>query len=669
MINVIDYVRLGYKIIPLYSCVNGICTCYEGKNCKQAGKHPYSPFVPGGARNATASEKTVALWLAKASSQSVKLNWGLVMGAGTFALDVDPRNGGDESFKKIQEQHGTLETPMYADTGGGGVHLVFKSNHKIVKKSKPWDGIDLIGSGSYIVVEPSEHRSGRKYAWRGPIPAATDVVLAPPFVLGKTQKGYEALQDDAPWDGVDASETPMGKLLASHGLLGHSLGQGKRTVCCPWVSEHSDGRGDGKDDSTVLFAKGKFHCSHGHCTDRKDADVFAKLKPTEAGIELLYENTKKGPKLVKNSVNLARIIQTLYQGQVADNRILGGLVEWKDDRWVRFTDGSFFNCKVLVCEKYGLDFPEPEVRSALRAFTEKTRIDPVRDYLKGLQWDGISRLDNWLSNYLESPDSSFSRKVGAWWMISAVARALRPGCQADHVLILEGKQGVGKSSCLRILGGAWFSDQPLEFSGSADTSMLLQRGWIFELGELDSLAKSRISEAKAFFSKAWDTFRKPYGTENMDHPRHCVFAGSVNHSEYLPDDTGNRRYWPVKVLRVHFRALEHDRDQLWAEAVVRFHRGDVWYPTTQGEVELMSEEQCLREMPCDPWEEKIRAYMDVHVGELVTISYLLTHVVGVDVSISPQSVTKRVSCILARIGCEKVRPSSKKNRIMQYMCK
>jgi hypothetical protein len=673
MINVIDYVRLGYKIIPLYSCVNGICTCPKGNTCTNPGKHPHSGFVPNGLKNATSSERKVAEWLAFASSTSMSLNWAIVLGEGTFAVDVDPRNGGDVSLKELEQTFGTLESPMYADTGGGGHHILYRSPHKIVKSGAPWKGVDIKGSNGYIVVEPSVHKSGKRYAWRSPLVPVESLPFAPRHVLDKTQKGFQALADNPSWDGVDASETPVGKLFVEKHLLGVSLGDGKRAVRCPWFEEHSDGRGDGKDDSSVVLPgkAGVFKCLHGHCLERKNADVFAKLNPTEAGIELLYENTKKGPKLIKNSVNLIRIIQSMYHGCVATSRILGGLVERQDvnSPWERFDDSSYASCKLRICEKYGLDFAETEVRSSLRMYAESIQLDPVKDYLKGLHWDGVRRLDTWLSNYLGTPDSSYEAKVGAWWMISAVARVFEPGCPVHTVLILEGEQGVGKSSSLRILGGAWFSDEPLDFGAGPATAMLLQRGWIFELGELDSLSRARASAAKAFLSKSHDQFRKPYGTEVLDYPRHCVFAGSVNHSEYLTDDTGNRRYWPVKVSKVLFQELERDRDQLWAEAVTRFKKGAVWYPRNQEELTLTQLEQSSRETTEDSWTTIIRKYVSDKKDKVIPMEHFITHALGMLLLESDDRTVKRIGHALRKVGWERVRVNVDGVLISHYKCK
>jgi hypothetical protein len=152
------------------------------------------------------------------------------------------------------------------------------------------------------------------------------------------------------------------------------------------------------------------------------------------------------------------------------------------------------------------------------------------------------------------------------------ARALTPGCRVDTMLILEGEQGLMKSTALRTLGGEWFSDARLDFSNK-DTLLLLQGRWIIEMPELEGMNKADTSETKRFLTQHEDIFRPPYGQKLTKSPRRCIFAGTVNHETYLKDDSGNRRFWPVRVTSIDLDALARDRDQLWGEAVRLFRDG------------------------------------------------------------------------------------------------
>lgn len=230
---------------------------------------------------------------------------------------------------------------------------------------------------------------------------------------------------------------------------------------------------------------------------------------------------------------------------------------------------------------------------------------PVKDWLDGLRWDGTRRNDSWLQTYLgavvpegDLRSTDYYAKAGDWWLCSAVARIYQPGCQADHVLLLEGQQGIGKSSALRILFGDWFSDTPLRI-GDKDSYGNLRGVWCYELAELDSLNRAESSASKAFFSSRKDKYRPPYGKRDIISPRQVVFAGTVNHDQYLRDSTGNRRYWPVRCGEMRLRgldSLESVVEQLFAEAVLRFKSGELWYPTEDADKELFGEQQSQREI-------------------------------------------------------------------------
>ncbi|UPJ97430.1 virulence-associated E family protein [Bradyrhizobium sp. 172] len=193
---------------------------------------------------------------------------------------------------------------------------------------------------------------------------------------------------------------------------------------------------------------------------------------------------------------------------------------------------------------------------------------PVRDYLDGLKWDGVDRIDRWLTTYAGAVDTEYVRAIGRLVLIAAVRRIRSPGCKFDEMPILEGTQGTEKSKALEILAvnPDWFSDDlPL----GADSKRMIEHisgRWIIEAAELNGMRKADVEHLKAFLSRRTDRARLAYGRMTTELLRQCVIFGSTNDHKYLRDLTGNRRFWPVKVIAFDTAALRRDRDQLWAEA-------------------------------------------------------------------------------------------------------
>jgi Virulence-associated protein E/Domain of unknown function (DUF3854) len=233
---------------------------------------------------------------------------------------------------------------------------------------------------------------------------------------------------------------------------------------------------------------------------------------------------------------------------------------------------------------------------------------PIRTYLESVRWDGVERLDRWLSAYVGVEDTGYAQAVGARWLISAVARIYQPGVKADCCLILEGPQGSRKSTALKTLAGPYFTDELADL-GTKDSALQTRGVWIIELSELDTLSRSEVSRIKAFMSRTTDRFRPPYGKRLIESPRQCVFAGTVNHSSYLRDETGARRFWPVACGSIDIDGLARDRDQLWAEAKVRFDGGAAWWLDSSDLMNAAAEEQADR-FEGDPWEEVIARWCE-----------------------------------------------------------
>lgn len=242
------------------------------------------------------------------------------------------------------------------------------------------------------------------------------------------------------------------------------------------------------------------------------------------------------------------------------------------------------------------------LEEAVRMVAARHEYHPVRQYLHGLKWDGQKRLSTWLRRVCLVEDEWDDRsdlqrylaRVGTFFLMGMVARVLEPGVKFDYMLILEGRQGLGKSTLLRILGGQYFADTGLVL-GDKDSYQQLQGRWLYEWGELDSFSKTEVSKIKSFIASTSDYFRASFDRRARDYPRQVAFGGTTNEDHYLTDPTGNRRFWPVRVTRqIDMQWLKDNRDQLFAEAVHRVQAGARMYPTPDEEIELFAPQQQQR---------------------------------------------------------------------------
>jgi predicted P-loop ATPase len=257
-----------------------------------------------------------------------------------------------------------------------------------------------------------------------------------------------------------------------------------------------------------------------------------------------------------------------WGGVLAFNEFAFGTVALKPAPWGIVPRGEWTDNEDRLAaewlQKQGILVSVDVAGQAAQTAARYHSIHPVKAYLHGLKWDGVQRVDTWLSAYVGAEGTEYASAVGSRWLISAVARIFRPGAKADCCLILEGPQGIRKSTALRTLAGEFFTDELADL-GSKDAAMQTRGVWIIELSELDSLSHSEVARIKAFMSRTTDRFRPPYGMRLVESPRQCVFAGTVNHSTYLPDETAGRRFLPITCGRIDVEALVRDRDQLWAE--------------------------------------------------------------------------------------------------------
>lgn len=256
----------------------------------------------------------------------------------------------------------------------------------------------------------------------------------------------------------------------------------------------------------------------------------------------------------------------------------GTSTPWGANKGEALTDEDFISAKLWLAHTWKI---EPNVNLVLEAMTNiatRNAYHPVREFLTSTCWDGVPRINTWLKDYLGAEGvEPYLSNVSRKFLVACVARVFDPGVKFDYMLILEGKQGIGKSTMGAIMAtNKWFLDS-LPDLHDKDAALNLRGNWFVEMGELASLKRADVETVKSFITRQIDKVRPPYGKKYIECARQCVFFGSTNADDYLKDKTGNRRFWPVKVHDVDFESLKRDRSQLWAEALFIYDLGEILY--------------------------------------------------------------------------------------------
>ena len=321
-----------------------------------------------------------------------------------------------------------------------------------------------------------------------------------------------------------------------------------------------------------------------------------------------------------------------------------------------FTDAAEAEISYYVSKKYDVEINSRVFKNALIAAARKYsfhKLQNILDKLRGT-WDKQMRLNSWIKNtYLPKDDVSeeYLALIGKNFLIGAIARAMKPGCQMDSLLILEGAQGIGKSTSVKSLFYGLVNDTPLNI-GDKDSVMALSGHWCVEIPELQGFSQTEDTKLKSFFATREDKIRLPYGRSVESFPRQNVFIGTTNQTEYFKDHTGNRRYWPVYCTTVNFKYIEENRDQLFAEALYRFEHGEVWWPSTASENDLLKVEQDKR-MRIDPWLYLIEQFLCDRTFEWVQGNEIITDCIGKQPQVIQKADQMRVGAIMQALGWEK----------------
>ncbi len=342
-----------------------------------------------------------------------------------------------------------------------------------------------------------------------------------------------------------------------------------------------------------------------------------------------------------------------------DSRLAGRL-RYSLFQGVVFLDGKelqdldLSRIAVWMDATYKLRGATDNLHRAIGLVADVNRFHPVCDWLNGQVWDGRDRLDGLLPHYFGASDTPLHRRFGACWLIGACARVFDPGCKLDTLLVLIGDQGAGKSEACAALvpDRTWFGDTSFDI-GNKDAFINLQGKWIYELAEGECLRGKSNEGTKAFITSRHDRYREPFARLAKDHPRQVVFVATGNVDEVLRDPTGARRYWPVRIGAPKIAALGRDREQLFAEALIRYRRGEIWhldghYPA------LLVEAQRAFEVP-EAWEAALAPWVEVQ-NEPFSVEDAMRHGLNLSADRWTARHRQRAGVALSRLGCTKFRP-------------
>lgn len=600
-------------------------------------------------------------------AQLADKNYGIALKASDLILDVDPRN-----FRKddpmaltrlcalVPGLAAVIEKTLVVRTGGGGLHIYFSkpADLRVRQVLADFPGIEIKSAGRQIVGPFSIHPDTQKPyeiirnspATIAEAPAGLLELSAAPAASteGPEESGTGSYVDDEATRGryeaflltaPAAIEGKSGDLETFKvACQGRDLGLPPKTTwelmlqtggwnarCVPpWAPDELKA----KVAHAYRYGKGKVGSKH------PSAAGFEKLeKATPPATEKESDDiawNMNGGKVTKSLFNLMNYLKWKQGGLhklFGYNQFTGRTEFLRTPPWrattksatARLNDDDFKLLRGYLADKHDFEVSITDVEHAVTVVAHKHPFHPVREYLEGLKWDGVSRLDWWLRDYLGVEDNEYTRAVARKTLCAAVTRVFRPGAKFDHVLVLEGGQGIGKSSAVKILAGEWVGSFPID-PHSPTTVQLMQGKWIIEIAELEFKGKAEEDAVKAFVTRETDQARFVYQRIDTDIPRQSIFIASKNPASdgtFLKDETGGRRWWPVTCAprggKVDFKGLKDARDQLFAEALERVRTvGEALFMETAELTETASAVVDLRRSE-HPWVGHVGQWLDSRV--------------------------------------------------------
>ena len=703
--------RFKWPVFPVHGIVNGRCTC--GKpDCQRPGKHPIGSLAPRGLHDASLDAETVTSWWRSAPYANIGVPTGTA--SGLVVIDVDTDKGGDDGLFYLQREHGEFPVTAMAITGGGGYHYLFRhpGGGTRIKNSvrNLGEGLDVRGDGGYIIVAPSSHRSGRRYEWEASC-HPKDVLPAalPDWLQAMIADAPRAVRPSAKMSGtLPERERARIRDALSHidcdaydawiqaGMALHSTGdESAFDLWAEWAmgspkfdaEDHRRRWAGFKRDGGGITLASLFAAARaaGYAPRRDSADEPPPPPPDDpppGGPDdppsdwegLLYRDPKTKA-ILTSPANMETILQyhddwrevLTYDGMScrtikrrAPAYPGGEAGEWgdADDTWTM----------IWMERRYGIRAKVGDVARVVAATAQRAKFHQVADWLAGLEWDGIERLPTFFSDFCGTGQTPYLEAVGRAFFVSAVARVMDPGCKVDTMLVLEGRQGIGKSRLILALFSAKFHIEISYPPGSLDFYQALRGTWCAEFGEMAAFDKAETARIKQVLTQTQDTYRASYGHHTGTYPRQTVFVGSTNKREWGQDETGMRRFLPVTCGDINVAGATEAREQLWAEALHRFRCGEPWWDIPDAE-----REQEMRFDP-DAWEELVAAWTELRAKRDGNPSFSINDVYQCAIhgdgarNVPPISRADqiRIGRVLTRLGWQRRRESEGGKRSYVY---
>lgn len=623
----LEYAHRGWKVLPVI----------------EDGKRPHPQLAKEGYKCATNNLEQIKAWWRKAPRANIGLS---LAASGLVCLDADTYKP-DCNFGELVEEHNLPDT-LRQRSARGGLHLIYSCSADDKFPGGIGNSIDIKHKG-YILLSPSIV-NGDRYSWENERPVSP----APEWLKRSKSSGLSGQPtQSANNDWAEVLEPfDISKALseASQGLNWYD--NVLRSVASMVARGYSDAKVHFYTDQATLPG-------YELAETRKQVQGFinsARIKEFDAGpvgrlgdnlYHLGLTSDKKGEPLC-NYLNVTKVLTEhphwnatfAFNSFTQTTQVISPLPDERTILGLTFPRPISDADYTLVCiwlNKHGIHNVQKQiVVDAVKQSALINNINPVLDYLDAckLKYDhdqDNTKLDTWMEIYLGAKGCSedqlkYIRAVSRISLIQAVARVREPGCKADSVVILEGEQGTGKSSAIRVLFGAEYFGDQLPPMHSKDASSYLRGKWCVELAELEYKRKAEVETIKAYISRTHENYRPAFGREEIVSPRTNVFFGTTNSNEYLVDETGNRRFLPVKTGSIDLIGLSEARDQLWAEAVEAFERGEAHW--LDEELSRIASAEASRRMEQDPWVEAIYKKLchlsEVSIGEAFEHCFAIT---------------------------------------------